>query len=102
MRYDANEFDGVAIVESAAAVAITGAYIRPAYRGRHLAAALLDAGLREYAARGFTLCAVNFESFNPTASAFWMKYFEPVCLSVVRVPEVVVPEMLADSNAAVP
>jgi ribosomal protein S18 acetylase RimI-like enzyme len=87
IRYEGYDFDGVAIVESDDAVCITGAYIRRAYRGRHLAVALLDAALRDYQARGFTFCAVNFESFNPEAAAFWMKYFEPVCLSVVRVPE---------------
>jgi hypothetical protein len=69
-------------VEPAQAIAITGAYIRPGYRGRRAAVAL-----RDYQARGFTFCAMNFESFNPEAAAFRMKYFEPVCLSVVRVPE---------------
>ena len=87
MRFDAYDFDSVAIVESEVAIAITGAYIRPAYRGQRAAAALLDAALRDYQARGLRYCAVNFESFNPAATAFWMKYFEPVCLSVVRVPE---------------
>jgi ribosomal protein S18 acetylase RimI-like enzyme len=87
MRYEGYDFDGVAIVESDDAVSITGAYVRPAYRGQHLAVALLDAALRDYQARGFTFCAVNFESFNPEAAAFWMQYFEPVCLSLVRVPE---------------
>jgi GNAT superfamily N-acetyltransferase len=88
IRYEGYDFDGVAIVESDDAVCITGAYVRPAYRGRRVAVALLDAALRDYQARGLTFCAVNFESFNPEAAAFWMKYFEPVCLSVVRVPEV--------------
>jgi ribosomal protein S18 acetylase RimI-like enzyme len=87
MRYEGYDFDGVAIVESDDAVSITGAYVRPAYRGRRLAVALLDAALRDYQARGLTFCAVNFESFNPEAAAFWMQYFEPVCLSLVRVPE---------------
>lgn len=68
-------------------VTISGAYVLPAYRGRRVAVALLDAALRNYQACGMRLCAVNFESFNPEAAPFWMKYFEPVCLSVVRVPE---------------
>jgi GNAT superfamily N-acetyltransferase len=88
IRYEAYDFDGVAIVESDDAIAINGAYVRPAYRGRRVAAALLDAALRDYQARGFTFCAVNFESFNPEAAGFWMTYFQPVCLSVARVPEV--------------
>jgi hypothetical protein len=56
------------------------------YRGRK-ALALWDAALRDYADRGLTCCTVNFESFNPEAAPFWMKYFDPVGLSVMRVPE---------------
>jgi GNAT superfamily N-acetyltransferase len=87
IRYDGYDSDGVEIVVSEATVYITGAYVRPAYRGRKVGAALLDAASRDYASRGFTCCAVNFESFNPEAASFWMRYFEPVCLSVLRVPE---------------
>jgi ribosomal protein S18 acetylase RimI-like enzyme len=87
LRCEGYELDGVAIVESDQTIGITGAYVRPAYRGRQAAAAVLDAALRDYAARGFTCCAVDFESFNPEAATFWMKYFQPVGLSVLRVPE---------------
>jgi ribosomal protein S18 acetylase RimI-like enzyme len=87
MRYGGYDFDGVAVVESGQTIGITGAYVRPAYRGRKAAVALLDVALRDYAARGFTCCTINFESFNPEAATFWMKYFEPVGLSVVRIPE---------------
>jgi GNAT superfamily N-acetyltransferase len=89
IRYEGYDFDGVAIIESEDAVTITGAYVRPAYRGQRVAVALLDAALRDYHARGFKFCAVNFESFNPEAASFWMKYFEPVCFSVLRVPEAI-------------
>lgn len=58
-----------------------------AYRGRKAAAALLDAALRDYGPRGFTCCAVDFESFNPEAAVFWPKYFELVAFSLARVPE---------------
>jgi GNAT superfamily N-acetyltransferase len=87
IRYDGYDFDSAAVLESDEGVTITGAYIRPAYRGRKAAVALLEAALRDYQSRGLKYCAVNFESFNPEAAAFWMKYFEPVCYSVVRVPE---------------
>jgi GNAT superfamily N-acetyltransferase len=87
IRYDGYDSDGVEVLVSEAAVYITGAYVRPAYRGRKVGAALLDAALRDYAGQGFTCCAVNFESFNPEAASFWMRHFEPVCLSVLRVPE---------------
>ncbi len=87
IRCEGYDFDGVAMVESAQTIGITGAYVRPAYRGRKAAVALLDAALRDYAKRNMACCTVNFESFNPEAAAFWMKYFEPVGLSVVRAPE---------------
>ena len=87
MRYIGYDFDSVALVESEQTIAVTGAYVQPAYRGRKVAAALLAAALRDYADRGFTCCTVNFESFNPEAATFWMKYFQPAGLSLMRVPE---------------
>jgi ribosomal protein S18 acetylase RimI-like enzyme len=87
LRFDGYDFDSVAVLESDDGVLITGAYVRPAYRRRNVATALLQAGLQHYAALGLGYCAVNFESFNPEAASFWPKYFEPVCLSLMRVPE---------------
>ena len=87
MTFEGSSFGAADIVAASDSVAITGAYIRPALRGRGFARALLDAALRHYAARGFTRCAVDFESFNPEAAAFWPKYFDMACLSLMRVPE---------------
>lgn len=87
LRFEGYDFDCAAVVESAQTIRISGAYVRPAYRGRKAAAALLDAALRDYAGRGFTCCAVDFESFNPEAAAFWPRHFEPVAFSLARVPE---------------
>jgi ribosomal protein S18 acetylase RimI-like enzyme len=87
LRFEGYDFDCAAIVKSDQTIRISGAFVRPAYRGRRAAAALLDAALRHYAGRGFTCCAVDFESFNPEAAAFWPKYFEPVAYSLARVPE---------------
>lgn len=33
---------------------------------------------------GYCLCGVDFETLNPLASAFWMKYFSPYTYSLVR------------------
>lgn len=82
-----DEFDGADLLRMDGVIGINGAYVRPAYRNRGVAAALLDAALQQYAAQGVTSCAVNFESFNPEATAFWTRYFTPVCLSLLRVPE---------------
>ena len=85
-------FEGVGegtsdMVHSDTTVAITGAYVREQARGLGAAGALLDAALRHYQAEGRTRCSVDFESFNPHALSFWMRYFTPVCLSVLRHPE---------------
>jgi hypothetical protein len=48
---------------------------------------MLDAALRHHAALGMTCCAVDFEAFNPDAAAFWLRHFQPVCLSMMRMPE---------------
>jgi ribosomal protein S18 acetylase RimI-like enzyme len=103
MRYDGYDFENVAVLESEDGIVITGAYVRPAYRGQKVAVALaytrpayrgqkvavalLDAALKDYAARGLKYCTLDFESSNPEAASFWMKYFDPVCLSLLRVPE---------------
>jgi len=87
IRFDAHDSDKSASVTSASSVYITGAYVRPAYRGRRAAEAMLDAGLRHYAGGAHTCCAVDFESFNPEAAAFWPRHFQPVCFSMMRVPE---------------
>jgi GNAT superfamily N-acetyltransferase len=87
MRFEPSGGSGVAVVDAPDQIANTGAFIRPAYRGRKVASALLDAALRDYAAQGFTRCSVDFESFNPEAVNFWLRFFEPVCFSLTRIPE---------------
>lgn len=82
-----DDYDGADLLCAPEVVGITGAYVRPAYRGRGVASALLDAALQVYARQGMTSCAVNFESFNPEAALFWPRYFTPVCYSLLRVPE---------------
>jgi ribosomal protein S18 acetylase RimI-like enzyme len=87
MRFEGYDFDSAAMLESDDGIMISGAYIRPAYRAQKLATALLDAALRDYQSRGFQYCGVNFESFNPEATAFWLRHFDPVCYSLMRIPE---------------
>lgn len=79
--------DSVAVADTEDTIWIKSAYTRPEYRGRGAMPALIDAGLHDYRQRGCTRCGVDFESFNPEAAAFWPRYFEPIALSVVRVPE---------------
>ncbi|MCX5973471.1 MAG: hypothetical protein NTU59_02100 [Coprothermobacterota bacterium] len=49
--------------------------------------AMLNAVLRTYAQRGYARAALDFESFNPEAAVFWSRYFQPICFSLMRVPE---------------
>ncbi len=46
LRFEGYDFDSVAVLESGDGVFISGAYVRPAYRGRRAAVAMLDAALR--------------------------------------------------------
>jgi GNAT superfamily N-acetyltransferase len=88
--FENSPFGAAAIVNAPDKIAINGTFVHPQYRGRRIAAAILDAGMRDYAAKGYKRCSVDFEAFNPEAAAFWVKHFDLVCLSVTRVPERVV------------
>jgi ribosomal protein S18 acetylase RimI-like enzyme len=87
IRFEGSNAGASDMVQSETTVAITAAYTRPEYRGQGAAPQMLNAALEDYAQQGYECCSVDFESFNPEAAAFWMKYFAPVCLSVIRVPE---------------
>jgi GNAT superfamily N-acetyltransferase len=87
LRLESGSTGAASIVRSSCTAAITGLYVRPQQRGKGIAAALLDSALEYYAHLGFRFCSVDFESFNPEASGFWLKHFAPVCQSVIRVPE---------------
>jgi ribosomal protein S18 acetylase RimI-like enzyme len=87
IRFEGRGEGAAAVVAEDTTIAITGAYFRPERRGGGLASAVLNVALQDYARLGFERCSVDFESFNPEAAGFWMKYFQPVCYSLVRVPE---------------
>lgn len=63
---------------------ICGAFCLPDYRGRGIYQALLNHVIVVLKAEGNTLLEVDFESFNPTARGFWLKYFTPYMCGVVR------------------
>lgn len=88
LRFQAKGDGAAEIVSGPGTIAITCAYVRSAHRGNGLASAMLEAALADFSSKGFVRCSVDFESFNPEAASFWTRYFAPVCLSVVRVPEV--------------
>src|SRR6056297_930556 len=63
---------------------ICGAYLLSAYRGNGLLENLLSYMFDKLAKEGFEKCGVDFESFNPTAFRFWLKYFKPYTYSLTR------------------
>ena len=63
---------------------IRGAYCLPEHRGKGLYQNLLNFAISTLKREGYTRLGVNFESFNPTARGFWLKYFSAYTNSVVR------------------
>jgi hypothetical protein len=63
---------------------ICGAYMFPEYRNSGMFTKLLSFLTDTLSAEGYTRFGVDFESFNPTASGFWLKHFIPYTYSVVR------------------
>ena len=63
---------------------IRGAYCLPEHRGKGLYQNLLNFTISVLKREGYTGLGVDFESFNPTARGFWLKYFTAYTNSVVR------------------
>jgi GNAT superfamily N-acetyltransferase len=80
--------DGAVIVSLApTTISITGAFVRPAWRGKGAARAMLARAIVHYHDLGFERVAVDYETINPDALAFWPKAFSVVAVSMLRVPE---------------
>ncbi len=63
---------------------IQGAYTKEHLRGKGIGTALLKRSLHWAQSQGYERCAVDFESENVLASAFWTRHFQPVCFSLIR------------------
>lgn len=63
---------------------ISGAYCLPEHRGKDVYQNLLNFAISVLKAEGYMKLGVDFESFNPTAHGFWMKYFTAYTHGVVR------------------
>jgi GNAT superfamily N-acetyltransferase len=75
---------GCEILQDEKTVGIAMAFTREGARGRGTATALLNRSLEWAQAEGYERCAVDFESMNILAARFWMRWFEPVCYSLMR------------------
>ena len=65
-------------------VSIGVTYTSENYRGQGFAKALLQKVMEDALLKGYKRCAVVFESQNDSGRYFWLKYFKPVCYSLVR------------------
>lgn len=63
---------------------IQGAYTKEHLREKGIGSALLKQALQWARSQGYERCAVDFEAENVLAGAFWLRYFEPTCFSLVR------------------
>lgn len=63
---------------------INGAYCLPEHRGKGVYQNLLNFTIAALKREGYTRLGVDFESFNPTARGFWLKYFTAYTHGVVR------------------
>ncbi|MBN2075200.1 MAG: GNAT family N-acetyltransferase [Dehalococcoidales bacterium] len=63
---------------------ICGAFCIPEHRGKDVFQNLLNCCMEKFNNEGYSHLGVDFESFNPTAYGFWLKYFTPYIHSVVR------------------
>jgi len=61
-----------------------GAFCFPEYRGMGINQGLLDYIITKLRGEGYKLLGADFESFNPTANGFWLKYFTPYTYSLTR------------------
>ncbi len=63
---------------------ICDACMLPQYRRSGLCTELLAFLLETLKSEGYTRLGVDFESFNPAARGFWLKYFTPYTYSMAR------------------
>lgn len=84
MRLGPADEDVCTIIQDEKTTSIYAAFTKESVRGVGIATSLLDHALKSAQASGYERCAVSFEPMNLLGTRFWMKYFQPVCFSVVR------------------
>lgn len=89
--------DVTRLVRDAGTISICGAFTVPEARGSGLAGALLGAVAGWARDSGYERISVDFESANLLAGRFWLRRFDPICLSFERHLD----DRLAPANAAV-
>ena len=76
--------DACTIILDEATTSIVGAYTVETMREAGIATKLLDRCLDFGRSQGYSRCTVDLEPMNVPAARFWMRYFQPVCISLAR------------------
>lgn len=84
MQHGPASMDTCTIIQDEKTTSITGAYTKENVRCKGIASTLLNRSLEWARGEGYERCAVDFEPMNPLATRFWLKYFKPVCYTLVR------------------
>lgn len=84
MKCEPSEEGASWIVGGEGSFAINGAFVNPADRAGGVARALLSTMMVWAGDAGIPRCSVDFEATNPEACRFWLRHFQPVCVSMIR------------------
>ncbi len=84
MRGRLNKGPGCDIVQDVGTLGINFAYTNPDTRKMGAATHLLNELIKWGASKNMKRCTVDFESQNKEGEKFWLKYFKPICFSVMR------------------
>lgn len=84
MRLGPADEDVCTIIQDEGTTSIYAAFTAEKVRNGGLGASLLNHALCKARKSGYERCAVCFEPMNLLGTNFWLKYFQPVCYSVVR------------------
>lgn len=75
---------GCTIVQDVGTLGVNFGYTDPAFRGTGVASELLNELLKWGSTNQMKCCVVDFESQNIEGAKFWLRYFQPICYSVIR------------------
>ncbi|MFX1250686.1 MAG: GNAT family N-acetyltransferase [Promethearchaeota archaeon] len=84
MRGTLNKSDGCEILQNQGTLGINFAYTDPNSRGSGLATNLLSELIKWGSLKDMHRCTVDYEAQNLEGTDFWMKYFNPICYSILR------------------
>jgi GNAT superfamily N-acetyltransferase len=85
VAYIKAELDGETFIQDTPAyLHCKGLYCLPKHRGKGLSQTLLYMLTQKLRTQGYTRLGVDYESFNPSGSGFWQKYFNTYTYGVVR------------------